>query len=302
MNVFVAGGSGTIGIPLVQALLAAGHQVTALTRSASKRDNLRALGASVAVADALNREALIAAVEGAHPTHVVHQLTAIPKDGARRASDLAATNRLRIDGTRNLLDAAIRAGAGRFLVGSFAMLSNRGGGVTASDGDAAAAVQSMERQVLDAGERGSIDGVILRYGLFYGLETPSTMAMIEMVRKRRLPVVRGDEGQLPLIHIADAVSATVRALEFAPAGGTYDIVDDRPVSMTEIVKAIAEYTGSAAPLRVPAWLPRLVAPYMARMTSMRMPLSNAKAKMELGWRPKYPTMRDGFSQMFQRAA
>jgi nucleoside-diphosphate-sugar epimerase len=107
MNVFVAGGSGTIGIPLVQALLAAGHQVTALTRFASKQNDLRALGASVAVADALNREALIATVEAAHPTHVVHQLTALPKDGARRAGDLDATNRLRIDGTRNLLDAAI---------------------------------------------------------------------------------------------------------------------------------------------------------------------------------------------------
>jgi len=302
MNVFVAGGSGTIGIPLVQALLAAGHQVTALTRFASKQNDLRALGASVAVADALNREALIAAVEAAHPTHVVHQLTALPKDGARRAGDLDATNRLRIDGTRNLLDAAIHIGARRFLVGSFAMLSGRGPGATAADDDAAAAVRSMERQVLEASERGSIEGVVVRYGLFYGLETPSTVAMIDMIRKRRLPVVRGDKGQLPLIHVADAVSATLRALEFAPAGGTYDIVDDRAVSMTEIVEAIAEYTGSAPPLRVPGWLPRLVAPYLARVTSMQMPLSNAKAKMELGWRPKYPTMRDGLAQMFQRAA
>jgi len=302
MNVFVAGGSGTIGIPLVQALLAAGHQVTALTRFASKQNDLRALGASVAVADALNREALIATVEAAHPTHVVHQLTALPKDGARRAGDLDATNRLRIDGTRNLLDAAIHIGARRFLVGSFAMLSSRGPGATAADDDAAAAVRSMERQVLEASERGSIEGVVVRYGLFYGLETPSTVAMIDMIRKRRLPVVRGDKGQLPLIHVADAVSATLRALEFAPAGGTYDIVDDRAVSMTEIVEAIAEYTGSAPPLRVPGWLPRLVAPYLARVTSMRMPLSNAKAKMELGWRPKYPTMRDGLAQMFQRAA
>jgi nucleoside-diphosphate-sugar epimerase len=302
MNVFVAGGSGTIGIPLVRALVAAGHQVTALTRSASKQDDLRALGASVAVADALNREALIAAVEAAHPTHVVHQLTALPKGGPRRPSDLDATNRLRIDGTRNLLDAAIQAGARRFVVGSFAMLSARGPVVTASADDAAAAVRSMERQVLEATERGAIEGIILRYGMFYGLETPSTVTMIDMVRKRRLPVIRGDAGQLPLIHVDDAVSATVRALDSAPAGGTYDIVDDRAVSLTEIVEAIAEYTGSAAPLRVPAWLPRLIAPYMARMTSMRMPLSNAKAKAELGWRPTYSTMRDGLAQMFRHAA
>jgi len=302
MNVFVAGGSGTIGIPLVRALVGAGHQVTALTRSTSKQNDLRALGASVAIADALNRHALIAAVEAAHPTHIVHQLTALPKGGPRRPSDLEATNRLRIEGTANLLEAAIHARARRFVVGSFAMLSDRGPVAAESANDAAAAVRSMERQVLDATERGSIEGVILRYGMFYSLETPSTVAMIDRVRKRRLPVVRGDAGQLPLIHVADAVSATVLALDVAPAGSSYDIVDDRAVSLTEIVEAIAEYTGSAAPLKVPAWLPRLVAPYMARMTSIRMPLSNAVAKLDLGWTPKYPTVRDGLAQIFRHAA
>jgi nucleoside-diphosphate-sugar epimerase len=302
MNIFVAGGSGTIGIPLVRSLVAAGHQVTALTRSMSKHDELRSLGASVAIADALNREALIAAVQAARPTHVIHQLTALPKGGPRRPADLDATNRLRVDGTRNLLDAAIRAGARRFLVGSFAILSPRGPVNTASDDAAAAAVRSMETQVLEATARGDIEGVILRYGMFYGLETPSTTAMIDMVRKRRLPVVRGDAGQLPVIHVDDAVSATERALDAAPPGSTYDIVDDRAVSFTEIVDAIAKYTGSAAPLRVPGWLPRLVAPYMARMTTIRMPLSNASAKADLGWRPKYATMRDGLAHMFRQAA
>jgi nucleoside-diphosphate-sugar epimerase len=302
MNVFVAGGSGAIGIPLVRALVAAGHQVTALTRSTGKRDELRALGARVAVADALNREALIAAVEGVRPTHVIHQLTALPKDGPRRAADLDATNRLRTDGTRNLLESAINAGARRFLVGSFAMLSPRDPVAGAAGDHAAAAVRSMEELVLEATRRGAIEGVILRYGMFYGLETPSTLAMIDLVRKRRLPVVRGDRGQLPLIHVEDAVSATIRALDAAPAGSGYDIVDDRAVSMTEIVEAIAESTGSARPLRVPAWLPRLVAPYMARITSMCLPLSNEKAKAELGWRPRYSTMRDGLADMFRRAA
>jgi nucleoside-diphosphate-sugar epimerase len=160
----------------------------------------------------------------------------------------------------------------------------------------------MERQVLEATARGAIEGVILRYGLFYGLEAPSTATMIEMVRRRRLPVARGDAGQLPVIHVEDAVSATVRALEVAPAGAAYDIVDDRAVSLTEIVETIAECTGSAAPLRLPAWLLRLVAPYMARMTSVRMPLSNARATAELGWRPKYATMRDGLGQMLRSAA
>jgi 2-alkyl-3-oxoalkanoate reductase len=302
MKVFVAGGSGTIGVPLVRALVGAGHQVSAMTRSTNKQDELRALGASPVVADALNREALIAAVEAVRPTAVIHQLTALPKDAPRRPSDLDATNRLRIEGTRNLLEAAIGAGARRFLVGSFALLSPRGPASAESEDAAAAAVRSMESQVLDATQRGSIEGIILRYGMFYGLETPSTAAMIDMVRKRRLPVVRGDASQLPFIEIDDAVSATVRALELAPSGAVYDIVDDRAVSLTEMADAIAEHTGSARPLRVPAWLPRLVAPYLARVLSIRMPLSNAKAKAELGWQPEYPTVRDGMAHMFPRAA
>ena len=166
----VAGASGTIGIPLVRALVAAGHQVTALTRSPGKQSELRAVGATPVVADALDREALIAAVVAARPTHVIHKLTALPKDGTVRGpKDLEATNRLRIEGTRNLIDAAIQAGARRFLVGSFALLSPRGPVGAESENEAAAAVRSMETQVMEATKRGSIEGVVLRYGMFYGL-------------------------------------------------------------------------------------------------------------------------------------
>jgi len=297
-RVFVAGGSGTIGVPLVRALLAEGHQVTALTRSAGKHESLLgAVRASVAVADALDRETLGAAVRAARPTHVIHELTGLPRDGPRRRSDLASTNRLRIDGTRNLLDAAIQAGARRFIVGSFALLAPRTPVSLEPDDDAAAAIRSMESQVLEANSRGTIEGVILRYGLFYGPNVPSTDAMIESIRRRWLPVIRGDMGQLPLIHIEDAVSATVRALDAAPPGATYDIVDERAASLTEIAETIVEYTGSPRPLRVPAWLARLVAPYMARLFSIRMPLSNAAAKSEMAWHPKYKTFRDGIAQM-----
>ena len=302
MRVFIAGGSGTIGIPLVRALAEDGHQVTALTRSRGKQDQLRALGADVAVADALDRDALVAAVVAARPTHVIHQLTALPPEGPRRPADVEATNRLRVEGTRHLLESAVAAGASRFVAGSFALLSPRGAAGERSGDAAADAVRSMESQVLDATKRGSIDGVILRYGMFYGFEAPSTVAMIDLVRKRRLPVVRGDAGQLPFIHVEDAVSATVRALDLAPAGAVYDIVDDRAVSLAEIVETMASYTGSAAPFRVPGWLLRLFAPYIARMTAIRMPLSNARAKAELGWQPKYATMRDGLAQMLRAAA
>jgi len=147
-----------------------------------------------------------------------------------------------------------------------------------------------------------IEGVVLRYGMFYGPGVPSTAALVEMVRKGRLPVVRGDAGQLPLIHIDDAVSATILALGAAPAGSTYEIVDDHPASMTEVVTTLARHAGTGPPLRVPAWLPRLVAPYLARMMAIRMPLSNARAKAELGWKPKYPTIQQGLAQMFRRAA
>jgi nucleoside-diphosphate-sugar epimerase len=303
MRIFVAGGSGTIGVPLVRALVAAGHEVTALTRLPGKASALRSLGAKPAIADALNRDALIAAVVAAQPTHIIHQLTALPKEGPRSAKDVEATNRLRIEGTRNLLEAAAKAGARRFIVGSFAMLSPRGRGAESGDENpAAVAVRSMEDQVMQATAAGLVEGVILRYGMFYSLETPSTVKMIELVRKRRLPVLRGDTGQLPLIHLDDAVSATVAALDRAPAGSVYDIVDDRAVSMTEIVRTLAEYTGSSSPLRIPGWIARIIAPYLVQITSMRMPLSNAKAKAEFGWQPKYPTLRDGMNAMLPRAA
>jgi nucleoside-diphosphate-sugar epimerase len=300
MNVFVAGASGTIGVPLVRALVAAGHHVTALTRSPGKREALQTLGASPVIANALDRDALVGAVVAAHPTHVIHQLTALPREGPRRASDVEATNRLRRDGTRNLLQAAISSHARRFIVGSFAPLA--ASAPATMQNAAAAAVQSMESQVLEATRQGLIDGIVLRYGMFYGPGVPSTAALVELVRKRRWPVVRGDAGQLPIIHIDDAVSATVLALDGAAAGSTYEIVDDHPASMTEIVTTLAKYAGSPPPLRVPAWLPRLVAPYMARVTAIRMPLSNARAKAELGWAPRYPTFREGLADMFRRAA
>ena len=303
MKVFVAGASGTIGIPLVRALVAAGHEVTALTRSPGKQDELRRLGATPALADALDREALGAAVMTARPSHVIHQLTALPKEGPSSASDLVATNRLRIEGTRHLLDAAIRAGATRFIGGSFALLPGAETGPgNAGINEAANATRSMESQILDANRSGQIEGIVLRYGLFYGPTNPSTIKMIEMVRKRRFPMIRGDRGQLPFIHLDDAVSATIAALDHGSPGSVYDIVDDRAISISEAVRVMAQYTGAPPPRTVPAWLLRLLMPYRARMLSIRLPLSNAKARTELTWRPMFATFSDGFSKTFSRAA
>jgi len=302
LRVFVAGGSGTIGIPLVRALVEAGHHVTALTRSADKQQSLRALGATPAVADALDASRLKDVVLAARPTHVIHQLTALPKDGPRRASDLAPTNRLRIDGTRNLLAAAIAAGATRFIGGSFAPIHGIRPDALAGVQAGVVAVQSLESQILEASRAGAIEGVVLRYGLFYGPDNPATKRMLALVRRRMLPVVRHDRSLLPCIHVDDAVSATMAALDRGSAGGVYDIVDDRALSMTELVRALATMAGAPAPRAVPAWLPRLVSPYLALMTSLRLPLSNAEARAALGWRPAFPTVQEGLAQTIARAA
>jgi nucleoside-diphosphate-sugar epimerase len=302
MRVFLAGGSGAIGTPIVRALVAGGHHVTALTRSLANEPMLRRLGATPAVADALDAEALRRVVIAARPTHVIHQLTALPKGGPKSAKELVPTNRLRIEGTKNLIDAAIAAGATRLVVGSFAPLGGATSDIPTGAREAADAMRSMESQVLDANARHLLDGIILRYGMFYAPDNGMTQQMIALARRRLLPAVRGDRGLLPMIHIDDAASATIAALEHGAPGSIYDIVDDQPVSMSDMVRAIAESAGAPRPFAVPAWLPRLVAPYMAQMLTIRLPLSNEKARVELGWRPKYRTIRDGLSGMLSRAA
>lgn len=302
MNVFVAGGSGAIGVPLVRALVAAGHQVTSSTRSQANAAMLKSLGATPAIVDALDADALTRAVVAARPTYVVHQLTALPKGGPRSARDLEATNRLRIDGTRHLLAAAIAAGARRFVGGSFALIGASTGGVPEEVRPAADAVRSMESQILDANRSGAIEGIVLRYGMFYGPDVASTVEMIAMARKRMLPAVRHDRSLLPCIHVDDAAAATIAALERATPGASYDIVDDEPVSFSDIVRALADAAGAPRPFAIPAWLPRLIAPYMARMIALRLPLSNANARADMGWLPAYPTIREGLRRTLRPAA
>jgi nucleoside-diphosphate-sugar epimerase len=302
MRIFVAGGSGTIGVPLVKALVRAGHQVTATTRSSDKQLMLRAFGASPVVVDALDADALAAAVRTAAPTHVIHQLTALPRAGIKRASELEPTNRLRDEGTRNLLNAAIAAQATRFIGGSFALLGAAPATGDSSIGPAADAIRSMESQITNAARAGAIEGIVLRYGMFYGAGSPSTDELVKMVRRRWLPAIRHDRGQLPYIHLDDAVSATVAALDRGRSSETYDIVDDRAMSFSDMVRELASAVGAPPPFTVPAWLPRLVMPYMARLVAVRLPLSNAVAAADLGWRPRYPTIHEGLARMLANAA
>jgi nucleoside-diphosphate-sugar epimerase len=303
-SVFVAGGSGTIGVPLVRALVKAGHRVVATTRSSEKESMLRDLGATPVLVDALDASALERAVRTAAPTHVIHELTALPKGGPRRTRDLEATNRLRDEGTRNLLRAAVAARAKRLIGGSFAPIQAAPAGTTSGDGiqAAAAAVRSMESQILEASRAGALEGVVLRYGLFYGPDNPGTQDLIALVRKRRVPAIRHDPGQLPYIHLDDAVDATIAALDRGPAGSTYDIVDDDPVSFSEMVQELAALTGAPRPWQVPLWLLRLLSPYLARVLTLQLRLSNAKARAELGWHPRFPSYREGLRQTLQHAA
>jgi nucleoside-diphosphate-sugar epimerase len=305
MRVFVAGGSGTIGVPLVRSLVQAGHQVTAMTRSPEKQGMLRALGATPVVVDALDADALAGALRSASPTHVIHQLTALPRTGPRRASELEPTNRLRDEGTRNLLRAAIAANATRVIGGSFALIGAASAPTPAAVDSrieaAGDAIRSMESQITNAARARSIEGIVLRYGMFYGAGSPSTQELVDLVRRRRLPAIWHDRGQLPYIHLDDAVSATIAALDRGRSGETYDIVDDRAMSFSDMVRALAAAAGAPRPFTIPGWLLRLTMPYVARLLAVRLSLSNAKGAAELGWHPRYSTVHEGLAQMLGRA-
>jgi nucleoside-diphosphate-sugar epimerase len=279
-----------------------------MTRRPAKAAGLRATGADPVVADALDREAVLAAVTAARPEVVVHELTdlAAMRDFRKVDQGFAATNRLRTEGTDHLLAAARAAGARRFVAQSFAgwPFARTGGPVKTEDDpldpDPPAAlrptldaIRHLEAAVLGAD---GMEGVVLRYGGFYG---PGTSAgeggyMLEDLRRRRFPMVGAGTGVWSFVHIDDAATATLAALERG-APGIYQIVDDDPAPVSEWLPALAAAVGAPPPRRVPAWLGRLLGGEHAvvLMTEVR-GASNAKAKRELGWRPAHPSWRQGF--------
>ena len=300
MKILLAGATGAIGIPLIRQLIARGHEVIGLTRRPEATETLRADGARPVIADVLNRADLVRAVEGLSADAVVHELTALKAAPARHRG-MVATDRLRIDGTANLLAAAETVGANTFLTQSIIFgygYQDHGDRVlTEADpfgrpaGNACdphvAAMASTEQQAFTAPV-----GIALRYGIFYGGDAQQKRALLA---KRGIPVANG--GLLGWIHHDDAAAATVAALEQGRAGA-YNIVDDEPATWTDVFTAMAEAFDAPRPHRFPRWMLRLAAPYVTAFafdTSMR--VSNAKAKAELGWSPKYPTYRDGIAAL-----
>ena len=308
MRVFVAGATGAIGSRLVPLLASRGHDVVAMVRSPEKADQARALGARPVVADALDREAVMAAVTEAEPEVVVHELTALSKlANLRRLDDeFTLTNRLRTEGTDSLVAAAKAAGARRFVAQSYAgwPYAREGGPVKAEDDPldpnppkhmqrSLDAIRYLEDAVLGAE---GLEGVVLRYGSFYGPGTSiaSNGDIAEMVRRRRFPVVGDGAGVWSFVHVDDAAVATALAVEGGEPG-IYNIVDDDPAPVGEWLPELARALGAKPPRRVPTWVGHL-ATGEAGVTIMTRSrgASNEKAKRELGWEPRYASWRRGF--------
>jgi nucleoside-diphosphate-sugar epimerase len=303
MRVFVTGATGALGRHLVPGLVAAGHQVTATTRSAAKTGQLRTAGAEPVVVDGLDREAVIAAVRAASPEVIVHQMTALADMRSLRNFDrvFAATNELRTTGIDNLLAAAAAAGTRRLVAQSYTGWPNqRSGGPVKTEDDpldprplpstrqSLAAIRHIEQAV----PAGVPEGIALRYGSFYG--RGASQPLLDLVRKRQLPVIGGGTGIWSFTETSDAAAATVAAVEHG-VPGVYNIVDSDPAAVAEWLPYLAEILGAKPPLRVPSWVGRALAGELvvAQMTDVR-GSSNQKARKELGWEPRYASWREGF--------
>jgi nucleoside-diphosphate-sugar epimerase len=306
MKILLAGAGGAIGIPLTRRLLASGHQVLGLTRDQAGARRLRALGATPVVADALDGDGLLRAVHGLSADAVIHELTALRRPPLRH-SGMALTNRLRTEGTTNLLAAAEALGARRFLTQSFILgygYRDHGSRLLTEDdpfglpaGDRCdphvAAMRSAEEQAFSAPE-----GIALRYGLLYGGDAER---MADLLARRGVPVARG--GVLGWVHHEDAAAATVAALERGRPGQAYNVVDDLPATWQEVFITMARALGAPPPRHLPSWLLRLAAPYVASfVVGASMRVANAKAKAELGWRPTYHSYRVGIHAMASAVA
>jgi nucleoside-diphosphate-sugar epimerase len=311
MKIFVAGASGALGQQLIPMLADRGHQVVGMTRTPAKTALVRELGAEPVLADGLDATAVGAAMRAAEPEVVVHQMTALATIDMRHVDrSFAVTNKLRTVGTDLLLAAARETGARRFVAQSYAgwPYARTGGPVKTEEDPLDPSPPDGYRETLDAIKyveatvTGSTApaGVVLRYGGFYGPNTSVSAdgEIVAAVRKRRFPVIGGGGGVWSFVHIQDAATATVAAIEQAEPG-LYNIVDDDPAPVSAWLPALAEAAGAKPPMRVPAWVGRLAAgPAAATMMTEGRGASNAKARKDLDWVLRYPSWRQGFRSLF----
>ena len=300
MHAYIAGGAGVIGRRLIPQLVERGHRVTATTRDPAKRAGLERLGAHAVVVDGLDSAAVGEAVATAEPDAVVHQMSALAAklDPKHFDRSVALTNRLRTEGTDHLVAAAQACGVRQIVAQSYTGWPNiRSGGWVKDEEDpldpeppkaqreSLAAIRYLEETVRKA------DGTVLRYGGFYG---DASDAMVAMVRKRQFPLMGGGSGYMSWVHLDDAASATVLALE-EEARGVFNIVDDEPAPASEWLPYLAECVGAKPPLRLPVWVARLAAGEVAvSMLTRTRGSSNACAKRKLGWQLRWPSWRQGF--------
>ena len=303
MRVFVAGGSGAIGRDLVPKLVAEGHDVVATARSSAKLAGIRASGAEAVMMDGLDRASVTAAITAARPEVIVHQMTALAALTDLRHFDrkFAVTNRLRTEGTRYLLDAATRTGVRRLVAQGFTGWPNEREGSPVKDETSPLDPHPPKamRQTLDAfvemekkvTTTTGVEGLVLRYGNLYG---PGSRALLEAVRRHKLPVVGSGAGLWSFIHVADAADATIAALDRG-APGVYNIVDDDHAPAGEWIPYLAEVAGAKPPLHVPVWAGRLAAgeAVVSMMTQTR-GSANTKARAILSWAPRHSSWREGF--------
>jgi nucleoside-diphosphate-sugar epimerase len=304
MRVLVTGASGVIGTRIVTQLAEAGHDVVGTYRSPGHAGRIRAIGAEAIALDLFDARAVRQAVLAAEPDAIINQATALTGANFSRNLDrtLAETSRLRTEGTDALLEAAREAGVGRLVFQSFAsMRYARTGGMVKTEDDpldptpvghmenGLAALRHLEEAVTAAG------GVALRYGVFYGADNDG---LVEPVRKHRFPIVGEGTGMTSWLHLDDAAAATVLALE-SDVTGVLNVTDDEPAPVREWLPVLARALGAPAPRHVPRWVGKLFAGDVAVMmaTSAR-GVSNAKAKRELGWTPRYPSWREGFAAAY----
>ncbi len=308
MRILVAGATGVIGKPLVQKLIDRGYAVVGMTRNREKAERIRSLGAEVVIANGLDRIETLGAVGTANPEVIIHQMTGLTgvKNYRNFDAEFGLTNRLRTEGTDNLLEAAKETGVTRLIAQSYAGWNYERTGTElkteedefdfnspANQRETLKALRHVETTVLGTD---GIDGTVLRYGSFYGPGTGIALDgdIVEAVRGRKLPIIAGGTGIWSFIHVDDAASATVAAVD-QQVNGIFNIVDDDPAPVSEWLPELARVIDAKPPMRVPLWVGKLAAGEVgvSMMTKIR-GVSNAKAKRELRWEPKYKSWREGF--------